>query len=196
MKERFLGILVCIIALTTFTSCSFHTAPDIASDDPTDGQIVFSGWGPHMFERIFDSKGEHADEIIETLLTATQEDNKELIKSLFSPYVIESVSEAELDIQINGFCENFKGNLTEYDEIASINSQRKNDAIATNCFEGTYSVQTTECEYLLAIKLVTKDTADANEAGIHSVYIIEEEAHNSEFAYWGGNVWEPGIWVE
>ena len=149
-----------------------------------------------MFERIFDSKGEPADEIIEALLTAAQEDNKELIKSLISPNVIESISEDELDIQINGFCENFKGNLTEYDRIASIGSQRKNGVDATSFFEGTYSVQTTECEYLLAIKLVTNDTADANEAGIHSVYIIEEKAHNSEFAYWGGNVWDPGIWVE
>ncbi len=192
MKNWVIRILVCIFAVSSLTGCSLNAG----SNNAPEGQTVFSGWGPHMFHAIFDSHGDRADKVVETLLTAAQENDKELIKGLISPNVTESVSETALDIQIGGFCENFEGELTAFAETASVSSQRKNDSVSTSYYEGTYSVQTTEANYLLAIKLAISNTTDPDEEGIHSIYIIEEEKHNSEFAYWGGNVWEPGIWVE
>lgn len=192
MKKWILKILVCIFALSAFSGCSQNSV----TDNGPEGQTVFSGWGPHMFNALFDSQEERADKVVETLLTAAQENDKELIKSIISPNVTDSITETELDNQIDAFCENFKGELTELIQSASTISQQKNDSVSTSYFEGTYSVKTTEADYLLALKLAIKNTTDPDEEGIHSIYIIEEEKHNSEFAYWGGDVWEPGIWIE
>ena len=119
-----------------------------------------------------------------------------MLKSLFASNVIAMFPEDEFDIQMESFCEYFKGELKEFTKIASTSSHRKKDGLTSADLKASYSVQTSECKYLMAIKIVVADTADTGEGGIHSLYIIEEENYASEFAYWGGNVWESGIWLE
>lgn len=60
----------------------------------------------------------------------------------------------------------------------------------------TYDFRTVSGDYRLAFKYVDIDTAEPDNVGIWSVYIIRaEEDVDLQYAYWGDHNYTPGIWI-
>ena len=72
-------------------------------------------------------------------------------------------------------------------------SRKENDEIL-QIMDSTYDVKTTKSEYRITIQYVVKDTANNDNVGIHSLYIIKTaEDITSQSAYWGDGKHTPGI---
>lgn len=49
---------------------------------------------------------------------------------------------------------------------------------------------------VLQLKHFLKDSADANNIGVYSLYVVRAEDSDIRFAYWGDGNWTPGINID
>lgn len=129
------------------------------------------------------------DEILEALETK----DKEQLTALFSK---ESLRVAEeFDSSVNELFDFFEGEVESYDDWGAqeVSTSYENDEII-QIIESTYDVKTTDCEYRFAIIYIYKDTADSDNVGVKSLYVIKKEDDiDPEYAYWGDGKNTPGI---
>lgn len=154
-----------------------------------------SSGGPHMFSRLFDNDKDVANAKMDKVLEAIKNKDKDSLKSMFSK---KAIAEAEnFDQSIADLFDFFQGDFVSYNDWTGpmVEEGRNDDGTGRNwkSTESTYDVDTSEQKYRFAIKGFTKDTADPDNIGICSLYIIKKEDTNEKFAYWGDNKWTPGI---
>ena len=134
-----------------------------------------------------------ANERFETLIDAIQTHNSEAVKAVFSNNALREVENIDSSIQeLFGY---FQGNLLSYKAWAgpSVHAT-KNHGEYWKSYDCTYDFETTQDKYRLAMEIITVDTADTDNVGIQSLYIIRfEDDTRPNFAYWGDGEHTPGI---
>lgn len=170
--NKFYALLASIVLL--FTSCSMGEMHMITNDT----QIA-----NNSFEEIID---------------AIQSKNENAFKGLFSKKAI--TEDENFDESVLALIDFFEGKIISYNDWGGPqSSQGKNDDGTGRNWKrlrSTYDVETSEQKYRFAIEEFTVDTADPDNVGIRSMYIIKAEDSDLEFAYWGDGKWTPGITIE
>lgn len=153
--------------------------------------------GSHMWG-FFDNDREVSNERFEQILEAIKNKDKTALKKMFSKKAITDAD--EFDQTMIDLFDLFQGEVISWDDWGGTGSEYGMNDDGTNrswkFIQSTYDVQTSQQKYRFAIKEFTKDTADPDNIGIYSLYIIKEEDSNLEFAYGGDGKWTAGIVIE
>ena len=134
-----------------------------------------------------------ANEQLEALLEAIQSKNAQAVKELFSDNAWAESENMEKSILV--LFDYFQGELVSYKSWAgpSVHAT-KNHGEYWKSYDCTYDFETTQDKYRLAMEIITVDTADTDNVGIQSLYIIRfEDDTRPNFAYWGDGEHTPGI---
>ena len=175
MKKKFvIPILFSFIIAFLFTSCSLGV--------------------PKM--GMFDNDRSKSDKRFEQILDAIKTKNESALERLFSK---KAISEAkDMNGSINELFIFFQGDVVSYNDWGGVASfgGKNDDGTGRNWYsiQSTFDVKTSKEKYRFAIEEFTLDTADPNNVGILSLYIIKmKDDTDSQFAYHGDNKWTPGI---
>ena len=135
----------------------------------------------------------HNGDIIVELFSAIEKRDEKAIRDLFSKSAIHS--DGEFDARIDELFDFVQGELVSYDDWGGPGEDAEKNAEYTWLSKQySYDVVTTEGKYRLAIKEYTMDTANPDNVGIYSLYIINaEDDPYTEYAYGGDAQWTIGI---
>lgn len=186
MKRKLAAVILISSVITLLlTSCSF---------------------GGSMFNNFFGNKDSlgrysHDDQAdanaqMDKLLEAIKNKDSHTLKSMFSKNSILQVQ--EIDQSIDDLFEYFQGDFISYNDWSAINVEEGLNDDGTGrkwkALYSTYDVETSKQKYRIAIQDFIHDTADTNNVGIHSFYIIKfEDDTDPEIAYRGDDKYTPGI---
>ena len=134
-----------------------------------------------------------ANEQLEALLEAIQSKNAQAVKALFSDNAW--AESGNMEKSILALFDYFQGVLVSFKSWAgpSVHAT-KNHGEYWKSYDCTYDFETTQDKYRLAMEIITVDTADTDNVGIQSLYIIRfEDDTRPNFAYWGDGEHTPGI---
>ena len=134
-----------------------------------------------------------ANERFEALIDAIQTHNSDAVKAVFSNNVLREAENIDDSIQeLFGY---FQGNLLSYNEWAGPDvSAKKDNGNYWKSYDCAYDFETSKDKYRLAMEIITVDTADADNVGIRSLYIIRfEDDTDQNCAYRGDGAYTPGI---
>jgi len=134
-----------------------------------------------------------AKEKNETILGAIESQNQELLTSLFPTEYVNNTS--GFNVTVEELFDYFNGEVLSYDDWGGplVETTKENGQVFQT-MDATLDVQTTECEYRLAIKYVTQDTFNPENEGVHSLYVIKAKEDTClEYAYWGDGKFTYGI---
>ena len=174
MKKTFPLLIVIILLLT---SCSFGGS-DMRKD----------------FFAMNDNKV--ANECFEKIIEAIQNQDSTSLKSLFSDKALKEAQ--NMDETINELFNYFQGKMISYNDWGGpgVNAGMNDDGTGRywKKLNSTYDVKTSKDEYRFAMEFISMDTADADNVGIRSLYVIRlENDTDSQFAYRGDGKDTPGI---
>ena len=184
MKKIAASMLFSCIIVLLFTSCSL---------------------GGSMFNRAFGNKGSlgktsHGDQAyanaqMDKVLEAIKNRDSDALKSMFSK---KALGQEELDQSIIDLFDFFQGDFISYDDWSAINVEEGLNDDGTGrrwkALYSTYDVETNKQKYRIAIQDFILDTADSNNVGISSFYIIKfENDTDPNIAYRGDDKYTPGI---
>ncbi|MBO5418363.1 MAG: DUF5104 domain-containing protein [Clostridia bacterium] len=145
-----------------------------------------------LFGRKYDKDQEYANKQLNSLLKAIENKDEKVVKSLFSKNVLSSDFEFETSVQ--ELFAYFKGVAPKWDSQCPQIIDEENETNQKIIVTSSYDIQTSESAYRICIKSCRKDTADYNNEGIWSLYIILlSEDNDLECTYWGDNKYTPGI---
>ena len=176
IKKCFVAFLLGLTAILLLSSCSLG--------------------GENIFSRFNDDDEEVALENFKKILTAIEENDSQVLKELFAKTT--SFEVADLSESINKLMDFVEGKVTSIDDwggpatYGGINED--GSGRVWKDIESTFDVETTEGKYRFAVQLYTNDTANKDNVGVHSIYVIKaEDDPDSECAYGGDGKWTPGI---
>ena len=146
-----------------------------------------------MFSRFYDSDQEIADETINNLISALQNEDTDKIKKMFSESIVSDSEEFD-DILVQLF-QYYQGDFISYNDWGGPGSSSSIDYFDKKYeIYSTYDVKTSETTYRIAIYEITEDTVTPENIGIYSLYIIKmEDDIDPQYAYWGDDKWTEGI---
>lgn len=117
------------------------------------------------------------------------------MKALLSSQIVNE--SADLDASIRVLFDFFEGEVVSYDDWGGpgVYVGKNDDGTGRNWkkIQSTYDVETSKQRYRFAIEEFTFDTANPDNVGIYSLYIIKAEDSNLQFAFRGDGKWTPGI---
>lgn len=152
----------------------------------------------YMFGKIFRSDREIANESFEKIIRAIESRDKNALTNLFSERSI--ADSDDFDGSITALFDYYKGEMTSYNDWGGPNTNDgiNDDGTGRNWknIQSTYDVETNGGIYRFAIKTFLKDSADANNIGVYSLYVMRVEDSDIRFAYWGDGNWTPGINID
>ena len=139
------------------------------------------------------SKTNKNKEIITELFSAIEQQDKDAVYDMFSKNTIDSDNEFEL--KIDELFDFIEGELVSYDDGGGPSEETEfNDEYKWLSRIHSFDVITTKQKYRIAIKEYVIDTADPDNVGICSFYIIKaDDDPNVEYSYGGDRTWTPGI---
>ena len=124
---------------------------------------------------------EAANERFEELVKAIQNQDSDSLKLLFSEKSLKESQNAEEDIQ--ALLDYFQGGMNA-----------DGTGRYWKCLYATYDVETTQDQYRFAMEFMLQDTADADNVGIRSLYVIRlADDPNPQRAYRGDGENTPWI---
>jgi hypothetical protein len=133
------------------------------------------------------SDSEVREDYLEKILNGLDNQDKEEIKSLFSPNAINEVE--TLDEDIEKLLEFYKGKSIECKFSSGPSSAVRNQGIEIDEVNADYYVTTDMKEYVLRFTVYTVDTGDEDNCGLHMIYLISKEDADKPFS------WEQGYGV-
>ena len=176
MRKMIIAMLFIFIITLLLTSCSL----------------------PHTFNRLLDNDEKVANKRFEQILDAIENSDENALKKLFSQKSI--AVDNDLEESIFELFDFYQGELVYYNNWSGpIVEEGKNDDGTSRSYkfmESTYDVETSKQKYCFAIKEYVSDTADPDNVGIYSLYVILAENTNIQFAYWGDGKWTSGIVID
>lgn len=171
MKKMIIAVIH-LITVIFICSCSSGEVRSVANDDKT------------------------ANQKFEMIIEALENKNADELTKLFSENAINN--DDDFNEKVDSLFEYYHGDLVSYDDwdalavYDSVNESGDNRRVKS--YDLTYDVETTEQKYRFAIHYVIEDTADKNNVGIWSLYIIKaEDDTDLRFAYRGDGKDTPGI---
>ena len=143
------------------------------------------GKGEGMFRRKFDQDQEYANKQLNILLDAIENEDKNLVKSLFSKNTISNVQNFETSIE--DLFEYFKGTAPVWnDQCPQVVDGGYEGESERIIITSSYDIKTSEDSYRISFRACRVDTANPDNIGIWSLYIILlKDDTNSQYTYWG-----------
>lgn len=177
MKKKFLFVALISLTITLLlSSCSLGES--------------------NLWNRFNDTDEKTANSRMDKVLEAIKNKDKDALKAMFSK---KSITQAEeFDQSITNLFDYFQGDFVSYNNWGGPMSEGgiNEDGSGRNWkrIDSTYDVKTSKNEYRFAIQEYIQDTADKNNVGVWSLYIIKmEDDIDPQFAYWGDGKDTPGI---
>lgn len=152
--------------------------------------------GTDMFENKKGTDTELADEQMDMILKAIYNQDTELFLTLFSPNALNAAQCIENDIDALFSC--CTGQYKQYNNWGGpyVEDTRESGNRTTVIF-GTYDVEIGGTTYRFAFKYIVRDTANSQNVGIWSLYVMSTEDDSElQFAYWGDGLYSPGLHIE
>lgn len=168
MKRKILILAILLITIL-FSSCSIGDSE------------MFSRFGK------FYNKNDHevVNSKFEEVLTAIQNKDKKVLKSLFAKNALLKVE--NFDNSAEELFDYYDGNYTSYDDWGGpMESEeiKHGERITELC--PTYDIITDKGNYRATMKIISVDTNDSDNIGVWSIYIIKAENDDDlSCAYWG-----------
>jgi hypothetical protein len=130
------------------------------------------------------------------VLEAIKNKDSDALKAMFSKNAI--VRAENFDQNITDLFGYYQGDFVSYNDWGGPGAQgginEDGSGRDWKLLESTYDVKTTSGEYRFAIYEFVQDTADPDNVGVWSVYVIKmEDDSYPEYAYWGDGKETPGI---
>ena len=134
-----------------------------------------------------------ADETFGKVIGAIESKDASKIVALFSDTV---KNEGDLPQAATEFIDYIQGDIISFSSAsesgvgadAYSESGKKRKEI-----NASFSINTTESTYYIAIKECTRDDFDENNVGVLSIYIVDSNKWPEEYVYRGDGKWLPGI---
>ena len=147
--------------------------------------------GKNMFKTKSDQ--DIANEKLDKVLQALENNDPAALKNLFSVNAINSSDSFESDLQL--LIDYFDGKTIFYNNQCALNvSRTREDDFEKKTISSTYDVETDKQIYRIAIQDVITNTLDQNDVGINSLYIIiKSDDTDPNYAYRGDGKNTPGI---
>lgn len=132
---------------------------------------------------------------IDMTMNILQSGSVENVKTLFAPKVIND--NTAFDENVENFFSYYSAEYTACTEIATdTDIQTDADGNMTKRFRMfSYSIDTADGKYSIAVRYCDKDTENSENVGLHSVYIRQGE-NSADHPYWGDGLWSEGISVD
>ena len=195
MKRNFFLTIITGFAITLFlTSCS---GGSMFSSDK-EGQF-FEGTdssGNPVLGRYSHDDQSDANAKMDKILVAIKKKDNDALKAMFSKKAV--AESKDIDQSIVELFDFFQGEFVSYNDWSGPMAEGgiNDDGTGRNWKElySSYDVDTSKQKYRFAIQDVVQDTADEDNVGIHSLYIIKmEDDTDPQFGYRGDGKDTPGI---
>ena len=136
-----------------------------------------------------------ADLSFEELIDVINSKDRDALRSMFSEESIRQLNDFEG--MMGDLLDYVNGDLVSYDDWGGpVEEKTREDDEVVALSEWSCDVETTENRYRFAVKIITEDSANNKNEGIHSLYVIRyEDDRFPQCAYWGDNTFAPGIHV-
>lgn len=185
--KRMIALPILLLAFAIcFSACNISVTP------PTTDQLV-QKWDPNMFRKMRNVNPTEIDPFVELLATVIEQEDAESLRLLFAPNLLES---ALSDTDVEELFAFFEGTVTAAKHLACYDSEQKEGSRHSAETMIACTIETTVRTYHIAVKLCIVDSEDMNNVGICSLYIVDAENWDTQFAYWGGHEWHPGIIID
>lgn len=147
-----------------------------------------------MFNRRYNTNSEQADAVFQSIVSSIEGRDAPALKALFSEYATSACK--NMDEQIMCLFDFYEGEMLSFSRYGPGSHSAKEENVYVKEIFASYDVQTTSGEYRIAVKFCTIDASNPENIGLRSIYIIKGEDSNPDYAYWGGDSWDPGINIE
>jgi hypothetical protein len=135
-----------------------------------------------------------AKENVELLIGKIIGKDNEAVKTLFANNKVKNIE--GFDESIDSLMAYYEGDYVSYINQGLMTGADKDNGVSHKYYQMSCDITTTIRVYRMALKWYVKDTADAGNAGIWSLYIIKmEDDTEPEFAYVGDGEWKNGIHI-
>ena len=140
-----------------------------------------------------DTDHQKAQELIETVLKAIQDEDHQKLKSLFAQTTLNQLQ--SFDESVDELFYYFQGSVESFDDGAGpFVSTTQEDNLVFQLMESSFVVKTDVCEYRFAMQYITKGHPE--NIGITSLYVIRTtDDKNLDYMYWGDGNFTPGIHI-
>ena len=197
-RKLILTILTTLMITLLLSSCSLGGSMLSKIFGSKEGQF-FEGTdslgNPILGRYSHDDQGD-ANAKMDKVLEAIKNKDKGSLKKMFS---IKAISEAkDFDQSIIDLFDYFLGDFISYNDWGGpgVHEGINDDGTSRNwkSIDSSYDVKTSKQIYRFAIQEYTQDTANSDNVGIQSLYIIKmEDDTDPQFGYRGDNKNTPGI---
>ena len=131
----------------------------------------------------------------EQIVNACETQDRNALKALFSKKAISETP--DIDESIVGLFNFFQGEVLSYDDWGGPGTYagKNDDGSGRNWkkLRSSYDLETSKQKFRFAIETFVLDTANPENVGVSSLYIIKAEDSDLAFAYKGDGKWTTGI---
>ena len=130
-----------------------------------------------------------------SLLDAIESQDRDALLTLFAPSALDNAENIQRSIEL--LYSYYQGNHVSYNNWGATGSSKdSNDDHIVKKLYGTYDVVTDKDTYRFAFLYVAADSANSENVGFQSVYVIRmEDDVSTQYAYRGDQTYAPGIHI-
>ena len=144
--------------------------------------------------RYYDTGSSQADRTLEQMLQAIEEQDPAAVQAMFAPNSIDGAG--NMDEMTAVLFDFYEGEMISYKRYGPATHESKHGELHTKRLEASYDVTASAGNYRIAMQICMIDSEDPENVGMSSFYIIKAEDTDTSYAYWGDQLWTPGITVE
>lgn len=134
--------------------------------------------------------------IVNELISSIENKEENNVANVFAKTI--SANTEEFDESVSALMDYYTGNMvscnSEYEPYSSVVYTPERTCEYIYC---SYSVTTDKSDYYFYLKIVTRDTVNADNIGIYSLYVIEQSKYDNKDVFYSGDGFEtPGINID
>ena len=148
----------------------------------------------HIFDDLFaPSDNEDADNKLQAFVECLNNEDREVIKSLFAKNKVAEIS--NFDDSIEELLLYYDGEYISVERHSTGVEEDKDSGIERKWYNMSYDVTTDTQIYRMAFYWCAKDTGDKGNVGIESFYVIKaaDDSNYPQYTYRGDGLWTIGI---
>lgn len=144
--------------------------------------------------RYYDTGSDQADRTLEQMIQAIEDQDAASVQAMFAPNAIDSAE--NMDEMTAALFDFYEGEMISYKRYGPATYESKHGDFHTKRLEASYDVTTSAGNYRIAMQICMIDSSDPENVGMSSFYITKAEDTDTSYAYWGDQLWSPGINVD
>lgn len=141
---------------------------------------------------LFDDGGLNADNRLEEILTAIDENDSDELENMFSKTTLSQVD--NFQEQAENLFQLFEGTVKFWERTGFTSSTSTDDGEKTTQSIAWYNVTTDKMEYVFFTIECTKDTKQPDNVGLSTLSVVRKADEESKLTYWQ-DMQIPGIYM-